>query len=167
MRIVVSDTSCLIDLRKTDLLEAFAKLPYEILIPDVLFAEELVKFSDHHKSCLLGNNVTLAEVEDVQRVAVVQGKNPSLSINDCFAFVLAETHKGCVLLTGDNHLRAYAELSQIDVHGVLWVVDEIHKNNLTSPKALCDALLVFEQDETVHLPDKTLQAYIRKYKALL
>jgi hypothetical protein len=43
MRIVVSDTSCLIDLRKASLLEALIQLPYEIGIPDVLF-EELVSF---------------------------------------------------------------------------------------------------------------------------
>ena len=167
MRIVVSDTSCLIDLRKTDLLEAFVKLPYEILVPDVLFDEELVKFSDRHKSFLLENNVKIAEVENVQRVVDVQGKNPSLTVNDCFAFVLAETHKGCILLTGDKDLRIYAESVQIDVHGVLWVIDEIYRSNLAYPKALYEALLVFDKDETVHLPDRILQHYIRKYKALL
>jgi hypothetical protein len=39
MRIIVSDTSCLIDLRKASLLEGFLKLPYEIVIPDTLFEE--------------------------------------------------------------------------------------------------------------------------------
>jgi hypothetical protein len=43
MRLIVSDTSCLIDLRKASLLEALIRLPYEIGIPDVLF-EELVRF---------------------------------------------------------------------------------------------------------------------------
>jgi hypothetical protein len=43
MRLIVRDTSCLIDLRKASLLEALIRLPYEISIPDVLF-EELVRF---------------------------------------------------------------------------------------------------------------------------
>jgi hypothetical protein len=43
MRLIVSDTSCLIDLRKASLLQALIRLPYEIGIPDVLF-EELVRF---------------------------------------------------------------------------------------------------------------------------
>lgn len=34
MRIIVSDSSCLIDLRKASLLEAFLALPFEILIPN-------------------------------------------------------------------------------------------------------------------------------------
>ena len=45
LRIVVSDASCLIDLRKASLLEAFLRLPYECLIPDTLFDEELLKFT--------------------------------------------------------------------------------------------------------------------------
>ena len=167
MHIVVSDTSCLIDLQKTSLLEAFARLPYDILIPDVLYNEELLKFSPSQKRDLLENNVRIAEIEDVQRVADVQGQNLSLSTNDCFAFVLAETHEGCIFLTGDKCLRTCAEAFQIDVHGTLWVIDEIHKNNLAPPKALYEALLLFEEDETVYLPVRSLQTYIRKYKALL
>lgn len=45
MRIIVSDSSCLIDLRKADLLEAFLKLPYELVVPDVLLEDELLRFS--------------------------------------------------------------------------------------------------------------------------
>jgi len=49
MRIVVSDSSCLIDLRKGSLLDAFLKLPYEILIPNTLFEDELLKFTSAQK----------------------------------------------------------------------------------------------------------------------
>lgn len=34
MRIAVSDTSCLIDLRKAGMLEKLLRLPYEFLIPN-------------------------------------------------------------------------------------------------------------------------------------
>jgi len=53
MRIVVSDSSCLIDLRKVSLLDAFLKLPYEILIANTLFEEELLKFTGVQKRALL------------------------------------------------------------------------------------------------------------------
>ena len=52
MRIIVSDSSCLIDLRKAALLAAFLQLPYEILIPNTLFEEELLKFTDEEKKLL-------------------------------------------------------------------------------------------------------------------
>jgi hypothetical protein len=49
MRIIVSDSSCLIDLRKTSLLDVFLRLPYEILIPNTLFEDELLKFTAEQK----------------------------------------------------------------------------------------------------------------------
>lgn len=49
MRLIVSDSSCLIDLRKASLLEAFLELPYQALIPDALFEEELVRFTPAQK----------------------------------------------------------------------------------------------------------------------
>jgi hypothetical protein len=36
VRIIVSDSSCLIDLRKASLLDVFLRLPYEIVIPNTL-----------------------------------------------------------------------------------------------------------------------------------
>jgi hypothetical protein len=53
MRIIVSDTSCLIDLRKASLLKVFLHLPYEILIPNTLFEDELLSFTDVERKMLL------------------------------------------------------------------------------------------------------------------
>ena len=49
MRIVVSDSSCLIDPRKVSLLDALLQLPYEFLIPNTLFEDELLKFTAAQK----------------------------------------------------------------------------------------------------------------------
>ena len=62
MQIIVSDTSCLIDLRKASLLEAFMKLPYEIIMPDTLFEEELLKFSEAEKIILLEGGMKVTEL---------------------------------------------------------------------------------------------------------
>ncbi len=40
MRTVVSDTSCMIDLRKADLLEPLLRLPHRFVMPDALFKNE-------------------------------------------------------------------------------------------------------------------------------
>lgn len=92
MRIVVSDSSCLIDLRKIELLPAFLQLPYEIVIPDVLFDDELVKFTDEQKAQLLAGGMKIVELpgDGVTRVIELNQANPRLSVHDCFAYVLAE-----------------------------------------------------------------------------
>lgn len=46
MRIIINDSSALIDLAKTRLLECLLRLPYRFVIPDVLYADELITL--HH-----------------------------------------------------------------------------------------------------------------------
>ena len=101
MRIIVSDSSCLIDLRKASLLGAFLRLPYEIVIPDTLFEEELLKFTDAEKQMLLDGGLKVLELPGVgvSRAQALASGFPSLSLHDCFAFALAESNPGCILLT--------------------------------------------------------------------
>ena len=62
MRIVVSDSSCLIDLRKASLLDALVRLPYELLIPNTLFEEELLKFTAAQKRALLRGGLQVIDL---------------------------------------------------------------------------------------------------------
>ena len=92
---------------------------------------------------------------------------PSLTIHDCFAFSLAEEHPGCILLTGDKKLRSVANDHMIEVHGVLWVIDEIHKSATCETSNLLSALEIFEGDPTVHLPIREVRSYIRRFRTLV
>jgi len=167
MRIIVSDSSCLIDLRKAFLLDAFLQLPYEILIPNTLFEEELLTFTKDEKRLLLqGLQVVDLPGPSVLRAQQVVHDLPHLSIHDGFAFALAEENPGCILLTGDGRLRALGESNGMEVRGVLWIVDEIHTNTLANVAALLEALRVFASDPTVRLPRRTLVAYIKRYEGL-
>ncbi|MFQ5745165.1 MAG: hypothetical protein ACE5HV_16525 [Acidobacteriota bacterium] len=96
MRIVVSESSCLIDLRKASLVDAFLSLPYEILIPNTLFADELLKFSSAQKRALVRGELKVVDLpgERVLRAQEVVRRTPRLSIHDGFAFALAENHDG-------------------------------------------------------------------------
>lgn len=169
MRIIVSDSCCLIDLRKVALLETFVSLPAEILIPDVLFEEELLRFTPAEKERLLQRGLTVASIPGpgVARAQVIQRNNPALSIHDSFAFVLAESNPGCILLTGDRRLRLLAETEKIEVHGVLWAIDELHQASLATAAKLYHALRLLEQEPTVRLPLRELRARIRHYQSLL
>jgi hypothetical protein len=83
MRILISDTSCLIDLRKASLLEAFVKLPYDLVIPDVLLEQELVNFSTVEKE-LLEKELRILSLsgEGVIRVQSVNRDYPALTLNE-------------------------------------------------------------------------------------
>ena len=141
MRIIISDTSCLIDLRKAALLAGFLCLPFEILIPNTLFEDELLSFtSKERRLCLRRPESCGPTGAQVSRAPRRHSGRPRLSIHDGFAFALAETHSGCILLTGDSELRSLAETSRIEVHGVLWVCDQLFEGKLSSAAQLHAAL---------------------------
>jgi hypothetical protein len=68
--IVVSDSSCLIDLRKVSLLDALLKLPCEFLIPNTLFEDELLKFTPIQKKALVRGGLQVIVCRVVIREAV-------------------------------------------------------------------------------------------------
>ena len=166
MQIVVSDSSCVIDLRKVLLLDTFLKLPYEFLIPNTLFEEELLQFTPHQKQELIHNGLKVIDLpgERVLRAQAVVQKSPKLSVHDGFAFALAESRKGCILLTGDGELRRLAIEQKIEVHGVLWIIDEIHRCNLATGTALRSALQTFSTDVSVRLPKREVAAHLKRYE---
>lgn len=53
MRIIINDSSALIDLAKTRLLECLLQLPYRFVIPDVLYADELITLRHYRREELL------------------------------------------------------------------------------------------------------------------
>jgi GNAT superfamily N-acetyltransferase len=165
VRIVISDSSCLIDLRKASLLEAFLQLPHEILIPNTLFEEELVRFTAAQKEAMIREGLQVVDLpgESVLRARAIARALPHLSIHDGFACALAESRPGCILLTGDGGLRVFAERNAIEVHDVLWVVDEIHGHGLATAEMLLEALRGLAADGNVRLPRWELAAQIRRY----
>ena len=108
MRIIISDASALIDLSKMRLLEALVVLPYEFVIPDVIFEKELLRIEPYTRDNLrvLGFQVGSLDGAQVSRAIAFNHEHTALSVEDCFAFVLAEDTEGCILLTGDGRLRA-------------------------------------------------------------
>lgn len=168
MRIVISDSSCLIDLRKASLLDALLSLPYEFLIPNTLFEEELIKFTAAQKKDLIRRGLKVIDLpgEAVLRAQAHVRRLPKLSVHDGFAFALAENHPGCILLTGDNELRVAASQAKMEVHGILWVIDELHRNKIEPAAALLAVMQAFSADPTIRLPRKELAAIIKVYAAL-
>jgi predicted nucleic acid-binding protein len=147
---IVSDSSCLIDLRKASLLDVFLRLPYEILIPNTLFEEELIKFTLEQKEALVRGGLQIVDLpgEGVLRAQQEMGALPHLSIHDGFAFALAEQNPGCILLTGDGRLRKLGLEHRMEVRGVLWIIDEIYASGLVRREVLLSALRRFGSDQT-------------------
>ena len=138
MRVLVSDTSVLVDLERGGILSACFTLPFEFAVPDLLYKREL---AGHGGQDLvgLGLRVEILAPEEVTAAQSVRTANPKLSLPDAFAFALA-SGRGWALLAGDGVLRALAEKQQIPIHGVLWVFDRVHEGKMMTGVALADCL---------------------------
>ncbi|GAJ29055.1 PIN domain-containing protein [Acidomonas methanolica] len=127
MTILVSDTSVLIDLERAALLEAMFLLPFEFTVPDLLYARELAgELGD--RLIELGLRIEELTPVELRRATAVNRQHSRLSVPDTFAFAIAES-RGWGLLTGDGTLRELAVAEQVDMHGVLWIFDQLADGN--------------------------------------
>jgi hypothetical protein len=152
--VIVNDSSCLIDLRKGGLLTAALSLPFRFIVALPLVSAELHGFNEADWRDLRTKGLEVVDLDPKQvgRAFGLKGQFPGLSAYDCFSLALAETTPGAMLLTGDRQLRIRAEAAGIVAHGVLWVSDEIEKNELMPWGDLADALSQLAADPLVFLP---------------
>lgn len=151
--LVVNDASCLIDLRKGGLLSALADLPYRLVVPLPVRESELLDFSDAHWQTLDAARMITHDLtpDEVAQALALKARHPSLSANDCFCYVTADIHAG-ILLTGDRQLRRVAAENGLRVHGVLWIIDELHAADACAVSMLTQALRSWQSDAAVFLP---------------
>src|SRR5258708_5830612 len=99
MDVLVSDTSVIVDLGRGLLLEHSFRLPVRFAVPDLLYKTEL---HEHEGPGLVELGLRIEELDGAGAAMAYQhrGADPTLSLSDTFAFVLAKT-KGYLLLTGD------------------------------------------------------------------
>ena len=159
MKIVISDSSVLMDLAKTELIEPVLALPFEFMIPDVMLAQELLDLGRYKPDQLvqLGFKIgRLDGAESARAITYFRQHRLQLSVNDCFAWRLAEVLQG-ILMTGDGDLRELAGQSGVEVHGVLWAIELMSRHATCRTKQLISALDQLDGDPMVRLPKKSLR----------
>ena len=138
MSILVSDTSVLIDLERAALLEEMFLLPFEFVVPDLLYKRELTgELGD--RLILLGLRIVELTPVELRRATSVNRQHKRLSVPDTFAFAIAES-RNWGLLTGDGTLRELAIAEQIDMHGGLWLFDQLADRNFVGTDRLHQGL---------------------------
>jgi len=164
MRTIACDSCCLIDMETGGLLEAALNLPYRFEIPDVLFEDEILSLSNPEKKHLknLGLKVIVLSETAVFKASEHYVSHSALSLNDCYVLALTEQKRNSILLTGDGYLRNVADKMGIEVHGALWIIDELHAHRTVETSVLLNSLNIFKKDETVFLPDDEIQKRVKR-----
>lgn len=138
MRLLISDANVLIDFEWGGITAALFEWGAELAVPDVLYEEELK--AAHASLVERGLQVLSLRPESVALALELAMRHRRPSRNDLLALALAMQEQ-CPLLTGDRALRAAANAEGVEVHGTLWLMDEVRHRGTRSVLDLREAYL--------------------------
>jgi hypothetical protein len=164
MKILVSDTSVLIDLERGGLLDFCFRLPFEFAVPDLLYRREMAEYGGPE---LIARGLRVEELskEEITVAQTVRGQRRKLSLPDAYAYSLA-TARNWTLLTGDGELRALAHAERIPFFGVLWVFDQIFEGEIIEAGTLGFALEKIVGHPRCRLPRAEVNVRLERYRSL-
>ena len=136
-QVYISDTNIWIDLRNAGLLDALFDLPFTLCCTDFVLNE--LQDIDHHHLRERGLVVeTLDEQATAALFPLMQAHNNS-SLADVSCYHLAK-QTGRPLLTGDGRLRKQALADGLEVHGALWLLDQMVAHQIIERKNAAQCL---------------------------
>jgi hypothetical protein len=140
MAILVSDTSVLIELDRGNLLEAAFSCDITMVVPDLLYQNEI---EDENGPYLrkLGLGVVSLSPDEVELAQTIKQQRPALSLPDCFALscALRQNH---VLVTEDRKLHNEAATRKAKVCGLFWILDQMEACGKFSLSTLHEGLSI-------------------------
>ena len=168
MKVLVSDSSVLIEFSKRELLDKMFGLDFEFAVPDLLFNEELIDLGPYSRQDLLGLGLRVESLDSVGVEAAVtyQSRRPALSLVDSFALALA-IRQGWHLLTEDRVMRSVAQSEGIPHRDALWVIESMFDAGILSAAQAVATLEAMLGDPRCPVPKRALTARIRRLKVEL
>ena len=138
-KIVVNDTNVFIDLFDVGLLEGFFSLPWEVHTTEFVMLEltregQHDSVSQYVESGLLHipvfEETVMSEVLELYQQHVNQ---TNVSLTDCSVWYYAK-HNNYTLLTGDRKLRNASLIDGVEVHGIIYVIDQLVEEGILAKR---------------------------------
>ena len=163
MKVLVSDSSILIEFSKRELLDKMFHLEFQFAVSDLLFHEELIDLGAYSRQDLLafGLRVESLDAQGVETAIVYQSERPALSLVDSFALALAD-RQGWHLLTEDRTMRSVAQSKGIAHRDALWVIDSMQDAGILLAPQVVAVLEAMRNDPRCPVPKPDLAARIRR-----
>lgn len=135
--ILVNDTNIFIDLHTIGLLKEMCDLPYEIHTVDFVI-QEITEPKQHNavQSLIQEGLIHVRQFTAEEMVAIAQEHSSvqgNLSFTDCSVCYYARK-QALTLITGDKQLRNHATNHNVDVHGILFIIERLIRHAVISPK---------------------------------
>lgn len=141
MKIAVTDTNIFIYLLKASLLQGLFEIGYEVHTTNLILyelGEDGNKFLDQYirEGKLIVYSFSMEEIQEINDTNLPNG----LSFEDKGLFFYVNLWKGPILLTNDGLLRKTSIKKEVEVHGILWVMDKLLEKKRYTSNDLADGL---------------------------
>lgn len=129
--------------------------------PDIVFYDEVLTVD---RSLLkdLGLEVRSLSGEELSRITEFNARHPSPSPKDLSTIVVAEIEGG-IVVTGDGPLRRAVKEEDLEVHGVLWILDRLVEQTIIPPSRAATALNTMVSHGS-RLPEKAVDRRLRRWE---
>ena len=140
--IAINDANLFIDLYEVQLTDTFFGLPLVFhttqLILNELEDEQVAQLQPYiQNGSLYVRHLSREEIESLDALTPHSRK---LSRQDLSVYFYAREIGECMILTGDNRLRKEAQRQGFEVHGILWVLEQMVIEALLTPNDAVTAL---------------------------
>lgn len=163
--IVVQDACILFDLVDLDLLKVFFQLDLTVLTTPQVIAEII----DEDQQSTIEAHVQNGDLKvdkdgSYESIAELFDKFPGLSVADCSVLELA-LRKKAVVLSSDGGLRKISRRKNCEVHGTLWIIQELHDYGIIGNAAAIEKLKMYASIN-LRAPKKEIKLLIAKFDRL-
>ena len=167
-KLVVSDTNIFIDLISMGFIGDFFLLSFDICTVDFIIRElkkagqnGIVQGYEARKKLTIQ---TFSAKEIFEINALKEAAGNKVSIQDCSIWYCAKK-TGAAILTGDKALTTKARGDGIEVHGLLYVLDQLVIQKIVPPALASEKLSALTKDNK-RLPEKLVNELIARWKNL-
>lgn len=160
-KILVSDTNIWIDLHRSGLLEVVFSLPHQFVTTDFVMWE--LHLPSGWQLNEMGLAVESMSGEEVKTLYELRHTLNNSSLADVSCYLMAK-ERGWTLLTNDGRLRRAGQRANLEVHGVLWILDELDRCHLITATQLSIALESM-LEAGARLPEEACRQRLRRWRS--
>lgn len=159
--IIVKDACILFDLIDLELIDHFFELDFIVLTTQAVIDE----ITDPHQSEIVIKHIDLGNISidqfgNDEFIIELYSEHKGLSLTDCSVIELA-SRTGGILLSSDGSVRIISKKHNIDVHGILWVIQKLIDYGIISVVSGCGKLSEY-LDINPRAPKHRIYALIEK-----
>lgn len=170
MKVAVKDANIFIDLEAMGILDLWFQLGIETLTSDYVVIELEDGGHQNALACINAGLVRVAVIEGAEMVEFealrVECEPKGMSVEDVSVLYLAR-REGAMLLSGDKILRRDAEERTVEVHGTIWILEQMVERGLLGHGLAADrleALILATGEQRRFLPRAECETRIRNWR---